>query len=182
MQHVGLFGPGDDKDGAVAMSQDWQAARGLSARLDLIQSHVRPHSRHGDPLLGASRGVLEVAHPRVPLTQQLMPGEQRGGFSVRSHPEQHEIESGVPGSVRRGEMVDQLLFVLVGELLQVIDQGRVDGVDLRRWDGDSGQEGEVVGVVVAVVVGEGDGGFVTEEDLPAARRGASAAVPVARAE
>jgi hypothetical protein len=79
-------------------------------------------------------------------------------------------------------MVDQLLFVLVGELLQVVDQGRVDGVDLRRWDGDSGQEGEVVGVVVAVVVGEGDGGFVTEEDLPAARRGASAAVPVARAE
>jgi hypothetical protein len=67
-------------------------------------------------------------------------------------------------------MVDQLLFVLVGELLQITDQRRVNGVDLRRWDGDGGQEGEVIGVVVAVIVGEGDGGFVTEEDLPAARR------------
>jgi hypothetical protein len=48
---------------------------------------------------------------------------------------QDPYEGGVSSSVGSGEMTDELLFVLVGEFLNVVEEGFVDSVNLLRGDG-----------------------------------------------
>lgn len=63
-------------------------------------------------------------------------------------------------------MRNELFLVFVRELFEIVELGLVDGVDLLGRDGDVGEERELVGVIVGVVGGEGEGGFVAEEYFP----------------
>jgi hypothetical protein len=95
-----------------------------------------------------------------------MPGEEGTRVTVRAHAEEDEVEHGEPGGVLFGKEGDELFLVLVRQLVQVVEQGFVDRVDLFPRDGDVLQEGLVAGSKVRVFVVERDDTFITEEDFP----------------
>ena len=120
----------------------------------------------GDPLAWRLGRVVQPCNPSVRLAQKLVSGEEGTSVSIRSHPEQDQVEHGEPRRVLLGKESDELLLVLIRELVQVVEEGFVDRVDLFARDGDVLQKGLVAGSKVRVFVVEGDDPFVTEEDFP----------------
>lgn len=97
-----------------------------------------------------------------------MAGEQAAGVAVGAGAEQQEVEDGQAHAVAAGEAGDEGLFVLVGQLLGVVEIGGVDGVDGRGAEllGDLLEQLLLQEGVVGVFVVEGHGALVGEEDLP----------------
>jgi hypothetical protein len=96
--------------------------------------------------------------------------EKRTGVAVRAHAEQDQIKDGESSGVLFGKQTDKLFLVLVRQLVEVIQERFVDGVDLFPWDRNVREESIVAGSEVGVLVVERYDTFVTEEDLPAMRR------------
>lgn len=120
----------------------------------------------GDPLAWRLGRVVQPCNPSVRLAQKLVSGEEGTSVSIRSHPEQDQVEHGEPRRVLLGKESDELLLVLVRELVQVVEQRFVNGVNLLSGDRDVLEEGLVTGSEVGVFVVERDDTFVTEEYLP----------------
>lgn len=120
----------------------------------------------GNPLLWWFRTIVQPSDPTIRLAQKLVSGEEGAGVSIRTHTEEDEVEDGESGGVLLSEEGDQLFFVFVGELVQVVEEGFVDRVDLRTRDRDMFEEGFVTCSEVAVLVIEFNYSFIAEEDLP----------------
>lgn len=120
----------------------------------------------GDPLAWGLGRVIQPCNPSVRLAQKFMSGEERTSVSIRSHTEQDQVEHGEPRGILLGKESDELLLVLVRELVEVVQQRFVDGVNLLSGDGDVLEESLVTGSKVGVFVVERDDTFVTEEDFP----------------
>ena len=68
--------------------------------------------------------------------------------------------------------MNQLLFIGIGKFFWIVQEGFVDGVDLRSLQfGDLGEEFLVAEVVVGIFVVEGYKSFVGKEDFPGRWRG-----------
>ena len=67
-----------------------------------------------------------------------MPGEERRSMSIGSDAEEDEVEDGEARGVLRGELTDELGLVCVCELVEVVEEGGVDGVYVLGWKGDFG--------------------------------------------
>lgn len=122
----------------------------------------------GDALRGRLGGVVDGRDPGAGLAEEGVAGEERAGMAVRAAAEEEEVEDGQADRVAGGEAGDEGLLVLVGELLEVIEVGDVDGVDFGLLVG--GELVEQLGLeegVVGVGVVEGHGALVGEEDFPA---------------
>lgn len=104
----------------------------------------------GDSLGGWLGRVLDGRDPGVGLAQQLVAGKQRASVAVGPAAEQEEVEDGQAHGVARGEAADERLFVLVGELLDVVE---VLGVDCVHGGGllVGGQLVEQLGLEEGVV-------------------------------
>lgn len=124
----------------------------------------------GDPLVWGLGRVVQPGDPSVRLAQELMTGEERASVSIGTHPEEDEVKDGEPRRVLLGKEGDELFLVLVRQLVQVVEQGLVDRVDLFTRDGDVLQKGLVASPEVRVFVVERDDPFVTEEDFPRGRK------------
>jgi hypothetical protein len=111
-----------------------------------------------------------VCDPSIGLGEEFVAGEKRTGVAVRAHAEQDQIKDGESSGVLFGKQTDKLFLVLVRQLVEVIQERFVDGVDLFPWDRNVREESIVAGSEVGVLVVERYDTFVTEEDLPAMRR------------
>lgn len=148
LHDVLLAGAGGDKGDADGVRDDGQ--------------------RQGDSLGGRLGRVLDGGDPGVGLAEQLVAGEEGAGVAVGPAAEQQQVKDGQADRVARGEAGDERLLVLVGELLDVAEVLRVDGVHggglLVR-----GQLVEQLGLdqgVVGLGVVQRHRALVGEEDFP----------------
>lgn len=121
----------------------------------------------GDALGRGLRGVVDGGDPGVRLAQEGVAGEEGAGVAVGTAAEEEEVEDGEADRVAAGEAGDEDLLVAVGDLLEVVEVGDVDGVDGGLLVG--GELVEELGLeegVVGVGVVEGHDALVGEEDLP----------------
>ncbi len=94
----------------------------------------------GDAAGGRFRGILKICYPPVCLGKQFMAGEKGSSVSICTHTEQDQIKHGEPGCILLGKFSDELLLIRIGKLLQVIEERRVQGMDVAPGDWDFGEE------------------------------------------
>jgi len=127
-----------------------------------------------DPLGRGLRGILDVRYPPVLLGQQFVARKEGGGVAVWTRAQENEVEDGETSAVAPRELADELFLVRVAELFEVVEEGRVDGMDVLLRDGDFGVQFVLAEEMVGVVVVERDYAFISVEDLPKQHRGNSA--------
>lgn len=120
LEHVRFAGAGGDEGNACCMIDDGVGEGDAPGRG-----------------LGA---VIDVRDPAVVLGEKGVAGEERRCVTVRADAEKDEIEDGEARRVLLCEFSDELLLVGVGELLEVVPEGRVDGMDVVGGDGHFGEE------------------------------------------
>lgn len=119
----------------------------------------------------AARGrlgrVFDGSDPGAGLAQESVAGKERACVSVGAAAEKQEVEDGETDRVAAGEAGDEGLLILVGELLEIVKVGGIDGVDggllvlgnlVKKFRLEEG--------VVGVVVIERHGTLIGKEDLP----------------
>ncbi len=117
----------------------------------------------------AGRGlgrVLDVGDPAVLLREERVAGEERGGVAVGADAEEDEVKDGETRRLLLRELPDELFLVRVCELLEVVEQVGVDGVDVLARDGHLRVERARGEVVVRVGVVERNDALVGVEDVP----------------
>lgn len=149
MEDVGLGLPGCDEDNARGVVDDGE--------------------RECDALRRGFGRVVDPRHPAVLLEQERVLREERRSVSVGAHAEQDEVEDGEARGVFIRELANELLLIRVRKLVEVVEQGRVDRVDVLRWDGHLGEELVRAEFVIGVRVVEWHGAFVRVEDMPAGK-------------
>lgn len=119
------------------------------------------------------RGLGRVglsSNPSVLFAQQVVAREERASVAVGTAAQQDEIEDGKLDAVLAGKLAHQVLLVEIGEFLGVVifDVLLVDGVDDGRAElgGDLGDQLVLQQAVVALLVVEGYGALVGEENVP----------------
>lgn len=97
-----------------------------------------------------------------------MPGEQAASVAIRTASQQDEIENGRLDRVLGRKLFHELLLIVIGELLGIMEERFFDGNDRRLAFGlgDLGEELLLEQAVVGVFVVEGNSALVGEEDLP----------------
>ena len=90
----------------------------------------------GDPLGRRLWGVVNGCDPSIALEEKGVIREERGSVAIWTHAEEDEIEDRKAGRVFHGELADEFSFIGVGELVKIVEEGYVDGVDVFAGDGD----------------------------------------------
>lgn len=90
-------------------------------------------------------------------------------MAVGAHTEEDHVEDGESSRVFGGEGFDELGFIFVGELFDVIQEGGVNFVDIFRRNLGLGEEFVINELVVGVFVVKGDSALVGEVDVPKRR-------------
>jgi len=119
-----------------------------------------------DALRGWLRGVFKIGYPAVLVGEELVSGEERSRVSIGSHSEKDQIEDGEASRLLLREFVDELLFVSIGELLQVVEMRRIDGMNVMCRDRDFGKQMGGARQVVGIGVIKGYYTLIDIEDLP----------------
>lgn len=125
--------------------------------------------RERDALRRGFWRVVDPRHPAVLLEQERVLREERRSMAVGAHAEQDEVEDGEARGVFIRELADELLLVRVRKLVEVVEQARVNRVDVLRWDGHLGEELVRAELVIRVWVVEWHDAFVRVEDMPAGK-------------
>lgn len=112
-------------------------------------------------------GVFDVRDPAVVFGEELMARKERRGVAVGADAEEDEVKDGKTRRVLLREFVDELLLVRVGELLEVVRERVIDGVDVVARDGDLGEELVRAEEMIGVGVVERHDALIGVEDLPA---------------
>lgn len=121
----------------------------------------------GDALRGWLGGVVDGGDPSISLAEELVAGEQGASVTIGAAAEEKEIENRETDRVTGGETGDEGLFVLVGQLLEVVEVGDVDGMDLGLFVGGKLiEQFSLKESIVGVGVVEGNGALVGEKNLP----------------
>ena len=94
------------------------------------------------------RGVVDGCDPSIAFEEKGMVREERGGVAIWTHAEEDKIEDRKAGRVFHGELANELFFVGIGKLVEIVKKGYVDGVDVLWGDGDMGEESVGAGVVI----------------------------------
>lgn len=89
-----------------------------------------------DTLWGWFGRIGDVCDPSVFLGEQFVSGEERCCVSVGTHSQEDEIEYWESCGIAACEFSDKLLFVIVREVLEIICERVVDGVDLVLGNGN----------------------------------------------
>ena len=90
----------------------------------------------GDSPRGWFGRVVNVSNPSVFFCEELMTGKEGCGVAVRAHTEENEVEDGEACCVFLCKLADEFLLIRIGELLEVIKECGIDGVDIGEGDGN----------------------------------------------
>ena len=132
-------------------------------------SMVDNRERECDALWGWLRGVVEEGYPAVLLGKELMSREERSRVSIRSHSKKNQIKDGEAGGILLGKFADELFFVSIGKLLQIVEKRRIDGMDVGLRDRDVGKQMGGARRVIGIGVIKGYRTLIDIEDLPKER-------------
>lgn len=89
-------------------------------------------------------------------------------MSVWTDTQEDEIKYGETSRIFLCEFTDELFFVGVGKLFEVVEEGGVDCVDVFGWDCGVAEEFFRCKTVIGVLMVERDAALVGIEDLPIA--------------
>ena len=132
-------------------------------------SMIDNRERECDALWGWLRGVVEEGYPAVLLGKELMSREERSRVSIGSHSKKNQIKDREAGGILLGEFADELFFVSIGKLLQIVEKRRIDGMDVSHRDRDVGKQMGGARRVIGIGVIKGYRTLIDIEDLPKER-------------
>jgi hypothetical protein len=142
----------------------------LASRNECDARSVVDHRvREGDPARRRLGRVFHPGHPAILLGEERVPREQRRGVPVRTKTEEDQVKDGEARGVCGGKLLDKLLLVRIGEVVEVVEQGNVQRVNVFGWDRNFGEKLRHAKMVIAVLIVERDGALVSVEDVPTMR-------------
>lgn len=115
--------------------------------------------------------VRDAQDPGIGFAQQRVFGEERASVAIGTAAKKEQVEGGEFDRVAGGKDRDELLLILVGALLSVVEVFLLNGVDLGLAESflvNLVQQLILEEFVVAVFVIQWDAALVGEEDFPLA--------------
>ena len=90
----------------------------------------------GDTFWGRLWRVADIGDPSVTFFEELVAWEKGASVAVWANSQEDKVKDGEARRVLLGKLVDELLFVGIRELLEIVEVCGVDGVDVGGGDGD----------------------------------------------